>query len=81
MKPMTTETRDLKHINAVKAFAGAGLMSAAALSVAVPALAIPTTLAVGTGTAIEIAGSILAGLGAAIWVEQRAKPDWNSESA
>jgi hypothetical protein len=67
---MTKEAKELKHIDAVKAFAGAGLMASAALSVALPALAIPA-VAMGTGATIEIAGSILAGLGAALWVEKR----------
>ena len=47
-------------------------MSAAALSLVVPALAIPL---IAGPTALEVAGSLLAGLGAAIWVESRPARD------
>jgi len=66
-----TKSAEVKHINAAKAFAGAGLMTAAVLSVALPALSIPATLAINAGSVIEIAGSLLAGIGAALWVEKQ----------
>jgi len=71
MPTQETATRggESRHINAVKAFAGAGLMSAAGLSFVIPAVAVPLSLA--APSAIEIVGSLLAGLGAALWVERR----------
>jgi hypothetical protein len=57
---------DVKHIDALKAFAGAGAMTAAALSILGPALAGALNA---TPISLEATGSLIAALGVALWVE------------
>jgi len=55
-----------KHIRAAASGAGAGLMTATVLSVALPALAVPAVALSG----VSAVGSLIAGVGALIWAEK-----------